>query len=151
MCCILIEKKLMHFHYMTCMATRRLSTGTSASGVMKLTVLEDLSLFIIPIYLVWSTPGNWEEDILRKNINFTLFASKLPPSGMGNMKLNFLVSLRMQFGYDWPNKSWDEARCTTDDERQWTLTHSNMSPECLRWPKNCETLIPFSVINQNAK
>ena len=26
-----------------------------------------------------------------------------------------------------------------------------MSPECLRWPKNCETLIPFSVINQNAK
>ena len=50
-----------------------------------------------------------------------------------------LQTLHTKFGYDWPSSSWEEndnGRRTMHLARRRTPTHSNRSPEWLRWPKN---------------
>ena len=49
-----------------------------------------------------------------------------------------LMMLHTKFGKDWPSSFWGEdvnARRKTDDAQRRTPTHSNRSPEWLRWPK----------------
>ena len=61
---------------------------------MKFIILVDLSLAIITSYLyVGSMPGSREEGFfLKKYINFTLFAPKLPPFGRGGHEIQNSLS-----------------------------------------------------------
>ena len=131
---ILIE--ILHFHLMTYVAPPQ--HQTPAPRVRKLIILVDSSWVIITIYLnVWSMPG-----FLKKYINFTHYL-KLPPLGVRVMKftISWLLSLQMlhtKFGKDWLSNSWEKnvnGRRTTEDGWRRTPTHSNRSPEWLRWPK----------------
>ena len=86
-------------------------------------------------------PGSREEDFWR---NTSILPQHYLPFGWGVMKFTIsgllpLMMLHTKFCNDWPSSFWGEdvnARPTTDDARRRTPTHSNRSPEWLRWPKN---------------
>ena len=66
-----IFKEIMHFHHMSYMASP--STRTSGTGVKKLTIFEDPSSVIIPMFLhVVCLPRSREEDFERNNA-FSLY------------------------------------------------------------------------------
>ena len=79
--CLGVEKKIfkemMHFYYVTYMAT--FSTRNPTPGVMKFPILVDHSLVIITTYLVCPIYAREQRRrFLKKYNNFTLFTPKLP-------------------------------------------------------------------------
>ena len=91
-------------------------------------------------------PGSWEEDFLRNTEILHFLPKNYVPFGWGVMKFIIsgllpLIMLHTKFGKDWPGSFWGEdinARRTKNAKDAWrrTPTHSNRSPEWLRWPKN---------------
>ena len=91
-------------------------------------------------------PGSREEDFWRNTSILHFLPKNYLPFGWGVMKFTIsgllpLMMLHTKFGKDWPSSFWGEdvnARRKTNDARRRTPTHSNRSPEWLRWPINFE-------------
>ena len=109
---------------------------------MKFTILVNPSLVIITIHLICLNHASEKRrSFFKKYINFTLFTPKLRylPLGGGSWNLQFLVSLPYRCYI--PNlvkigPGVLEKKMLTHDPQRRTPTHSNRSPELLRWPKN---------------
>ena len=126
-----IFKEIMHYHYMTYMATPQ--HKTLWPGVHDIYNFGRYSLVIITIYLVWSMPGSGE-DFLKKCINFTLFTQKLPPLWVGVMQftISCLTTLQMLHtkDKDWPSSSWEEdvnGWCTPHEDGRQPIAIGHMS------------------------
>ena len=80
--------------------------------------------------------------IFKEIMHFYTFYPKITsPLGEGSWNLQFPVSLPYRCYVVLEKKMLThDARRTTNDERRRTPTHSNRSPEWLRWPKNVEIL-----------
>ena len=94
-----IFKEVMHFHYMTYMATPQ--HKNPCPEVMKFTNLEEPSLDIITLYLVCLNHAQEQRRrFLNKYINFRLFTPKLPPleteGGGGVIKFTISCLLTLQ-------------------------------------------------------
>ena len=95
-------------------------------------------------------PQSREEDFLRNTSILHFLPQNYLPWGVGSWNLQFLVSLPyrcyipnlVKIGSVVLEKKMltDNGRRTTHDTRRRTPTHSNRSPEWLRWPKNLENL-----------
>ena len=153
----IIKFMLIHFHYMTCMATP-LQRHPCPRG-------HEIYYFGRPFpghhfyILSLSQPCPCVEKIYQEKhiYRFTFFTPNLTRLGIGkgggSWNLQFLVSLPYRCYI--PNLvkigSVVLEKKLTDDARRQTPTHSNRSPEWLRWPKkrqklNHSTLFPPHII-----
>ena len=68
-----------------------------------------------------------------------------------NSCLLTLMMLHTKFGKDWPHSSWEDVNwwCTSDDSQWRTPTHSNWSPEWLRWPNYWRIIKSWMSSNAN--
>ena len=128
------EEEIMHFHYMTYMATPyHKSLCFRGHKIYHF-------LFIITVYLMsWNIWG----DFFKNYINSSLFTPKLAtfPRVGSLMKFTFSCPLTLQmihskFGKDLSTSSWEEdvyTRQTTDNVWQRTWTPNNRAPAWLRY------------------
>ena len=130
-----IFKQIMHFHYMTYMATPQ-----PWGHIIYSFGRPFLDHRYYTLSLTELCPG--EEKIFKEILQFyTSYSQNTPPPplvgvGRGSWNLQFLVFLPYRcyipFGKDWPSSSWEEdvnARRPPHDEQRRTPTHSNRSTD----------------------
>ena len=95
-------------------------------------------------------PQSREEDFFSEIHQFyTLLPQNYLPLGLRAMEFTIscrltLKMLHTKFGQDWPSNSWEDVNA-----RWQTPTHSNRSPELLRWPENCQYGIKNQTIDHS--
>ena len=98
------------------------------TGVMKITILVDLSMVIITIHLVCIDHApEYRRRSFKRYINFTLFTIQIPPLGMRAMKFIISCVLTQQMLH---TKFGPVVLVKEDvNGRRRTPTNSNRSPE----------------------